>query len=492
MQTMKFTKGRVALRGLLAIIMVGALVMATTNNGYASVGQSYADDGMAALQGWYNNTTGTWDSTGWWNSANALETVIDYTARTGQTTYSGDISNTFDKNSSGNFLNDYYDDEGWWAITWIKAYDLTGDSRYLDMAKTIFTDMAGGWDNTCNGGIWWSKDRNYKNAIANELFLVVAARLHQRTPGGSGPGSYLDWAQREWNWFNTSGMINGSNLVNDGLTADCQNNGQTTWSYNQGVILGGLVELYKSTNDVSYLNKATQIADAAISSSALVNANGILVEPCETGGCGADGPQFKGIFMKYLYYLYQNTNQASYRDFILKNARSIWANNRNSANQLGLHWAGSFDSADASRQSSAMDALNAAVQLGSVYQAENGTLHNLGTEATYAGYHGTGYLAGWNSDGQWVDLNVTVPASGNYSLILRYSGGAGNATRYIYANGAGVVSNQGFPGTGSWSNYNTIVINNVPLNSVSNTVSVIFDSSKGSTNYLNLDELTVE
>ncbi|MBN9389199.1 MAG: glycoside hydrolase family 76 protein [Chloroflexi bacterium] len=340
--------------------------MATSSTGLTPVGHSNAADGMAALQGWYNTTTGTWDSTGWWNSANALETVIDYTARTGLTTYSESISNTFDVNSKTNFLNEYYDDEGWWAISWIKAYDLTGDSRYLDMAKTIFTDMVGGWDDTCNGGIWWSKDRNYKNAIPNELFLVVAARLHLRTPGDGGSGSYLDWARREWDWFNASGMINGENLVNDGLTADCRNNGRTTWSYNQGVILGGLVDLYKATNDAALLDKAKAIANAAIASSDLVNSDGILVEPCETRetrDCGADAPQFKGIFIKYLDYLYQNTGEASYRDFILKNARSIWANARNDSNQLGLHWAGPFDLADASRHSSAMDAINAAVQL---------------------------------------------------------------------------------------------------------------------------------
>ena len=61
-----------------------------------------------------------------------------------------------------------------------RAFDITGDARYLKMAKTIFADMAGSWDAHCNGGIWWKKDRRYKNAIANELFLLTAVRLHQR------------------------------------------------------------------------------------------------------------------------------------------------------------------------------------------------------------------------------------------------------------------------------------------------------------------------
>jgi hypothetical protein len=81
-----------------------------------------------------------------------------------------------------NFLNGYYDDEGWWALTWINAYDLTGNRAYLSQAKDIFADMTGGWDGTCGGGIWWSKARGYKNAIANEIFLQVAVALHERTP----------------------------------------------------------------------------------------------------------------------------------------------------------------------------------------------------------------------------------------------------------------------------------------------------------------------
>lgn len=335
--------------------------------------QLYADASMMVLQRMYNAYTGQWSDASWWQQANVLETVIDYSSRTNTTTYTGDIATTFNANKSSSFLNEYYDDEGWWALAWMKAYDLTNTSSYLNMAKAIFNDMTRGWDSICGGGIWWDKDKTYKNAIANELFLEVTARLHQRTPGdtvggGSGPRhtSYIDWANKEWQWFKNSGMMNASNLVNDGLDSDtCANNGRNPWTYNQGVILGALTDLYKITGDASYLAQAEAIADA--NNRTNIDDNGILYEKgCEpSNSCGTDGPQFKGIFMKNLYYLYQSDNKQAYKNFIIKNVDAIWNRGRDRSNHLGLHWDGPFDRVQARNQSSATDAVNAAIALSS-------------------------------------------------------------------------------------------------------------------------------
>ncbi|KAK3352390.1 glycoside hydrolase family 76 protein [Lasiosphaeria hispida] len=265
-----------------------------------------------------------------------------------------------------NFLNEYYDDEGWWALAWIRAWDVTQNDAFLSMAELIFADMQNGTDDKCGGGIWWSKDRAYKNAIANELYLSVAASLANRVPGYN--EYYLDIAKREWAWFKSSGMINEGKLINDGLrinaNGSCVNNGLNTWSYNQGVVLGGLAELSRASGDKSYLNEAVGIGKAAIK---LLSDNmGVIHESggCEPN-CGGDGSQFKGIFMRNLHYLHSVAPQDEFRTVILANADSIWANDRDAANnRLGISWTGPASAGggpNASTHSSAMDVLVAAM-----------------------------------------------------------------------------------------------------------------------------------
>jgi len=164
---------------------------------------------------------------------------------------------------------------------------VTGTEEYLTTAESIFEDIKASYNTTPCGGVWWDKANTYVNAIANELFLDVAAHLANRASNAT---YYRQWAETEWEWFENSGMINSQNTINDGLDkTTCQNNGGTVWSYNQGVILGGLTELAKATGDDSYITTAKTIADAAI---AALTTDGILHDACEPSGCGVDGSQY--------------------------------------------------------------------------------------------------------------------------------------------------------------------------------------------------------
>ncbi len=321
-----------------------------------------AQHGVETLQGWYVQSTGLYQTTGWWNAGNAITVLADYSRVSGSEAYQPVFANTLvqaQKKFHG-FRNDYYDDEGWWALAWVDVYDLTKKPEYLAMAELIFGDMTGGWDGTCGGGIWWSKDRNYKNAIANELFLSVAAHLAARTADPAKKAEYLSWAQREWAWFAQTGMINGEGLVNDGLDAACRNNRRTVWTYNQGVVLGGLAELSRVSGDKGLIGSAQAIASAALGH--LTDANGVLHDTCEPK-CGGDGVQFKGVFVRNLVALDGAAPDARYKAFVDVNARSVWKSAQGPGYQLGQVWTGPFDAGDAASQASALDALVGAAGL---------------------------------------------------------------------------------------------------------------------------------
>lgn len=310
-----------------------------------------------ALMMSFDRGTKLFGGNGWWTSANALTAIIDNARVSGMGSYRYAIAETYDKNigaQGGQFTNEYLDDTGWWGLAWVDAYDITGDSRYLSTARADADHMYANWNATCGGGVRWNTNGNYKNAITNELFLWLTSALHNRIPGDT---AYLDRAKNEWAWFQKSGMINGDHMINDGLSDACANNGQPTWTYNQGVVLGGLTELYRATGDTSLLASARTLADA---STVRLQSGGVLREPGESDACTGDGPTFKGAYVRGLGRLNTQLGDHPYASTLSRWANSAYANNRNALDQYGPHWAGGSGTSDYGCQQSALDLLNAA------------------------------------------------------------------------------------------------------------------------------------
>jgi predicted alpha-1,2-mannosidase len=331
----------------------------------------------AVLMRDYDPVKAWWPSS-WWNSAVAMQTIEDYMQRTGDRSYLAQVDNTFEKDKGtfpagvlsgdpllGNFTSRAIDDSEWWGLTWIGAYDLTHDAKYLDMAVTIADYVQGYWDpSTCGGGVWWDAEKTYKNAVTNGLYVRLTAELHNRI---SGDTTWLARAKAGWSWLTGSGMINASGLVNDGLTGDCHNNGGTVWSYNQGLAIGAGLELSRATHDPAVLTTVRRLADAALDSPALVS-GGVLTESCDAPDktCDDNAKQFKGVFARYLMDLTDTTHDARYQRFVDTQATSIWTADRSAADELGERWSGAESAAhpnvfDWRTQASALSALIADV-----------------------------------------------------------------------------------------------------------------------------------
>ena len=313
-------------------------------------------------QNWYNISNGQWQDL-WWNSANMITTFGDLTPLCSKdilpvATYF--FENTLfaaPASNGGSFLKDFYDDKGWWAMAWLRVYDITLNTTYLDAAKDIFTDMAKGANATC-GGHWWSKDNDANTAIGNELYVSVAAALANRVDDQK--SYYRDTALQEVEWFLNSGLINENNTINDGLDlTTCEPTG-TVFTYNQGVILGALVELYKLTSNQTYLDTASRIAHGAIEH--LTDDDGILTEPGYPGPLDLTSGQFKGVFARNLAYLQSFAGDDAYVSFLQTNADALWARCQESG-KLGPNWQGPYSDATAPSQSSALDCLVAAAAL---------------------------------------------------------------------------------------------------------------------------------
>lgn len=142
-----------------------------------------AETALHVLQDWYNEGTGLWDTVGWWNGANSLTALTDlalaeshegsvsqYVEDTAMDVYN--ITHSLAPNSnphpfsppsptttsgapaptdstsaywshSPDWVDGSFDDDGWWALAWIAAYDLTREQKYLNTAKDIFESLVG-------------------------------------------------------------------------------------------------------------------------------------------------------------------------------------------------------------------------------------------------------------------------------------------------------------------------------------------------------------
>ncbi|KAI6892333.1 hypothetical protein KC348_g18978, partial [Hortaea werneckii] len=226
---------------------------------------------------------------------------------------------------------------------WIQVYDLTNDVRYLSTAEEIFDDLTTGLNATC-GGQWWDEAHTASNTINNALYISVAAHLANRVPKTSSkpPATYRVAAETHLHWLRAQNLLTPNGTYVDGLgLSTCQPTGPV-FTYNQGVMIGALVEMSRfpaaattTTNSAedpdeeegaSLLDQAETLANGTITS--LVDSAGILTETAFAPSfpdLDLVAAQFKGVFVRNLADLYAvRPQREEYEEFLSRNARSLW------------------------------------------------------------------------------------------------------------------------------------------------------------------------
>jgi hypothetical protein len=269
-----------------------------------------------------------------------------------------------------------YDDILWVVLEWLESIKFielhatthhTSDDRkqarwhaqqfvptFAHRARIFYELAEKGWDwHLCSGGLTWNpRLLPYKNAITNMLFVSGSASMYLHFRGdencspvllsqdacddndGGSRGRYnplfRQAAINGYNWLKNVGLLNSQGLYADGFhirdyrtnksATTCNERNEMVYTYNQGVILSGLRDLWIATSNRTYLSDGHELVQNVIRATGYrethedgvqdvleedkwhgLGSHGILTELCDpTGQCNQDGQTFKGIFFHHL------------------------------------------------------------------------------------------------------------------------------------------------------------------------------------------------
>jgi len=215
-----------------------------------------------------------------------------------------------------------YDDIMWWVISMARAYEITGDQKYLDHSISGFNRVwsgspgidTGSYDPVNGGMLWnWVKGDNGKMSCINYPTVIAAMTLFNITKDST----YYNKATTIYKWAHNN--LFDSQL---GRVADSRHGSSNDWTvhvYNQATCIGAAVMLYKATNNQNYLNDA--ILTANYTKNVMCDVNGIL--PYENG---EEQGVYTAILAQYMIRLIEDGNRPDYLTWLRANINTAWGN----------------------------------------------------------------------------------------------------------------------------------------------------------------------
>jgi len=299
----------------------------TVNYNYASLSDSLQlstyNTFVSAERNYYIQNSSGITTFNYWPQAHVLNILEDGYLRTQNSLYTlrmKALINGIKIENGGAYPNEFYDDMGWLANASLRAYTITSDTAYLNVAKILYTEIQGASNNTAGGGIAWQRTQlYYKNTPSTGNAIILAAKLYEL----QGNASDLAFAKALYTWEKTT-LVSSGGVVYDGINQnqDLQVS-KAVYTYNQGLFIGAAVELYNATQDPTYIQDAILTANNEIADPDL-ESNGIL----KSEGQG-DGGLFKSVAVRYMVSLVElanldATDKAKYTTFLQTNAESLY------------------------------------------------------------------------------------------------------------------------------------------------------------------------
>ena len=176
----------------------------------------------------------------------------------------------------------FFDDNIWVARNFLRAYEILGDTWYLEEAIRVNNWVISGWNNEL-GGLVWSEDglrddaneQNLERGLsANACAIIVNAQLAALASSEEDRAFHLEWADKFYTFCkqmqNTPISRDYWNGIHTIIVNGKRENGtinKAHYSYNSASMILANLELYELETDeakkASYLEDAIETAKAA-------------------------------------------------------------------------------------------------------------------------------------------------------------------------------------------------------------------------------------
>lgn len=250
-------------------------------------------------------------------------TLLDYYHYTGDSTYNNvttqallsQVGPEYDYMVPLHSKDEGNDDQAFWGFATMSAAEkdypqpTTGNYSWVQLTENLWNTIERRWDmSTCNGGLKWqiftfNNGYDYKNTVSNGAFFQLSARLARFT----GNQTYLDWAEKSYDWIQGVGLMSSDYHVYDGANdpKNCTDPNKILWTYNGAIMLYGSAVMYNYTNGSATWEERTKgfLNATANFFSPYDNSSNIMYEPaCETvNTCNNDQFSFKAYLSRFMW-----------------------------------------------------------------------------------------------------------------------------------------------------------------------------------------------